>query len=294
MDNKALFPRNIQGFQYITDFRQGAKPIVDKGSLGSMQHGGNGVAQDSQPFSLGPDGLTVTVTSKGDIASRTVYVVSSPHLVLQGHTPKGVVPGKFSYSPHLIAEVLFDKPNCQEVTTSPTTWAVGLNFKSGDQTDAIMDQSSLVGATCQFVNGGNVNFNGTEYDPSPSYAYSGSYADYNAKVGTQSTTFLLRVNLGRTATSADASAGLTLIRPDLASESGYDVTYIPPEGQGILNETVSPITDNVYNLSEAESNAQKLTAAGIVVVNHKGQSTVSVRLLEFNLMYYNYPYSTKL
>ena len=130
----------------------------------------------------------------------------------------------------------------------------------------------MVGATGQFVKGGNVNFNGTEYDPSPAYAYPGSYANYNETAGTQTTTFLLRVNLGRTATSADATAGLTITRPDLASESLYDVTYIPPVGQGILNETVSPITDNVHDLSEAESNVQKLTAAGMVVVNQRGKA----------------------
>jgi hypothetical protein len=264
-----------------------------------MRYGDNGIAQDLP--SPGSDGLTVTVKSDGDIASRTVYVVSNPHLVLQRHTPKGVVPGKFSYSPHLVAEVLFDNPNCEEATASPTTWAVALNFKSGDQTDKAGDPADpttdfIVGVTCQFVAGGNVNFHGTEYDPTPSYAYplvgTANYADYHE--GTETTKFLLRVNLSRTATSTDATASLTIIRPDPASDSGYEVTYIPPVGKGILNETVSPITDNVQDLSEAESNVRKLTAAGIAVVNFKGKSTVSVRLLEFNLLYYNYWYLTKL
>jgi hypothetical protein len=259
-----------------------------------MQYGDNGIAQDFP--SPGSDGLTVTVKSDGDIVSRTVYVVSNPHLVLQGHTPKGVVPGKFSYSPHLVAEVLFDNPNCQEATTSPTTWAVALNFKSGDQTDNSGDDPTdltkdfIVGATCQFSAGGNVRFHGTEYDPSPAYVYTGNYLDYIEKA----TKFLLRVNLGRTATSTDATAGLTIVQPDPTSPLLYDVTNIPDVGQGIPGETLSPIIDNVQDLSEAESNVRKLTAAGIAVVNLRGHSTVSVRLLEFNLLYYKYPYLTKL
>jgi hypothetical protein len=67
----------------------------------------------------------------------------------------------------LNAEIVFDlpsgsdKPGQTRCNSKQFKWGVGLILKSGDQNEYPDDQ--LMGPTCQFFNGGSINFHGTDY-----------------------------------------------------------------------------------------------------------------------------------
>jgi hypothetical protein len=239
--------------------------------LGDMHRGGDGNAQDEQGFALDPgEGLFVNVSRHGiGPCSRTVYVVNPNYA------------DKFSVAGTLIAEVEFDRVNCtvEGLTfTAPTIWAVGLNFKSGNETDRPDDL--IIGPTCQFRNKGKLNFNGTDFDNQPSHVE--TYASYSAN----QTIFKLSTTLIRTANTVQAYSSLSL---------------------STLQYSFTGITDGAQDLTQAETNPKKITAIGIAVVN-KGKtesslipdplplhtppptsdalpSVVSVRLRSFSLYY---------
>jgi hypothetical protein len=187
-------------------------------------------------------------------ASETIYAVDRIN--------------KLNSAPTLVAEVQFDSPRATWLDGTPNnqaTWAVGVNFKTGDQTDGPDDM--FVGPTCQFVEGGNINFNFTDQDQSQT----GTYDDY----ASQSTRFKLLVEIHRTSTTFEANGSLSI------------------DGQFVF---FGEITDPGFGslTAAAATSAPKITAAGIAVAitgkdaNQNilvNASKVSVRLISFRLFY---------
>jgi hypothetical protein len=170
----------------------------------------------------------------------------------------------FNTAPNLLAELEFESPFSVMADGCPNTktpWAVGLNFKTGDETDGTND--IIMGPTCQFVDGGNVNFN---FVDTPRTA-PGTY-EYFDNAGTR---FKLILSLQRTANTVEAGAWLIF----------DDVAFI------------SAITDPNFgkNLIDARTAQSKITAIGVAVVNRgkdmnkvpQPPSDVSVHLIAFRL-----------
>jgi hypothetical protein len=261
---------------YVQIFTQ-SQPLIDTDPsgtqtnvLGPMHRGGDGNAQDEQGFALDPEGLFVNVSRHEiGVCSRTLYVVNPNYA------------DKFRVAGTLIAEVEFDRVNCTlegNSFTAPTIWAVGLNFKSGNETDRPDDL--IVGPTCQFRNKGQLNFHGTDFDNEPAHVE--TYASYSANA----TIFKLRTTLIRAADTVQAYSSLSL---------------------STLKYPFAGNSDGAQDLTQAEANPQTITAIGIAVVN-KGivesspipdplplhtppptsdalPSVVSVRLRSFSLYY---------
>ncbi|MGA8405614.1 MAG: hypothetical protein WB680_00435, partial [Candidatus Acidiferrales bacterium] len=196
----------------------------------------------------------------GQPASETIYVVN-PLIDPDADNAFNI----FNSAPNLLAELEFESPFSVMADGSPnaaTPWAVGRNFKTGNETDGAND--TILGPTCQFVNGGNVNFNFVDNPQSTPGTY-----DHFDNAGTR---FLLTLSLQRTVNSVEAGASLAV---------GDDVLFI------------SAITDSDLgiNLTQARTAPAKITAIGVAVVNRgkdmnkvsQPASDVSVRLIAFRL-----------
>jgi hypothetical protein len=233
-----------------------------------------------------PNGLVLEVANTSQEPppmSKTVYVVSKITSVDQiDH-----LPNKFEYAPFLSAELEFDSPNCSSYDYSPdiphfdalpSTWAVGLNFKTGDQTDNPTDGWLRIGPTCQFKNGGDIYFHMTDF-PGKQRVWSDTYKNY----ADTNAVFTLRLLMSRSETQVHAAASLSLNSEIIAS--GQILS------QGTMDDP--EMTDiPVQNLNEARTNPYKITAIGVALVNLGPvpeqplvAPLVSVRLRKFSLRY---------
>jgi hypothetical protein len=276
---------NLQGDLTLTPRRDTDPTFTKVKVLGDMKTAKGAGTFDHDdisyiaPFVPDPDGLGLIVNVAnvtnpvGIPVSNTIYVVSpmpGPEVVLVGST---LPQNKFNVAPTLIAELEFDTPrgsfltpNGPDIRTDFPTWAVALNFKSGDETDRGPSADNLIGSTCQFKANGDIHFN---YFESPDEAvYMGTYDEY----AYNDTQFKLRVSVIRTPDIVTTETSLTI-------DSGK--TFV-----GTVN--------NAWPLTLAPlSHIPKITAAGVAVVNQDkdvGQNpiadgTASVRLRRFALIY---------
>jgi hypothetical protein len=224
-----------------------------------------------QPPDEGGGFIVAFTNGSGKSGSETIYIVNP----LNQSDPNNIY-NIFNSAPNLLAELEFDLPRAQKLDGTPTMtpWAVGLNFKTGDQTDLGPDVDVPIGPRCQFIDGGNIRFRGAGTDQ----FHSGTYD------GFAGTRFKLTVSLQRTATTFESGASLLLDDMDVAFIGATDVnhdSHVPQYGK---------------NLIDARTAAAKITAIGVAVAN-TGQdmqgnsqppSQVTVRLLAFRLSW-DYP-----
>jgi hypothetical protein len=205
--------------------------------------------------------------------SRTFYVVS-PAVSWEDNTPESNL---FNNSPSLKAEVEFDLPKISfqgSDDPDPPIWAVGLNFKSGDETDLGAAEQLLIGVTCQFRDVGTTRFHGTVGDPA--WEHYSTYDDYDAF----GSVFRLSISLTRTVNTVKAYGSFFINGNQLRSDE--IATSMVPEDAMLLNLAESSASDK-----------PQITAVGVAVVNFgqdvKGNPlllhTVSVRLRKFSLSY---------
>jgi hypothetical protein len=248
-------------------------PFGGHALLGAMRLGSNSLAHND-PLEFSKDGLTMIVrhqpvTDNSNDASRTLYAVSKPQLPNQGpppFPPARYGPSEFALAPYLRAELEFDMPNSISAIPPPenhpgprpslNTWAVVLNFKSGDETDG----SDLgFGGVCKFKNGGNVAFHETN-SPVSNLLGDTTYADF----ASNQTMFSFAVQINRDAMTA----------------TGF--TTLNVSGQVSFKTPLS----GLLNLTDAAQAANPISAVGITVVNQGAPqpfSTVLVRIRSFVL-----------
>ena len=193
-----------------------------------------------------PGGVRIPVQhTNGDIASRTFYLP----------LPKAV-----GQAGVLMAHVVFDTPDVftQAGPTAPevpavTKWAVGLNFKDGNEDDLVTD-TFRIGATCHFDGDSHVTLKFTNTtDPPPPDT---TYAVYRAK----RTSFQMTVRVVRTLNDGTGEARLQV--------------GSAPAQQGALNG----ITPQTFD------SASYLEQVGIAVVCvNPTEAIVRVRLQSFKL-----------
>lgn len=150
----------------------------------SMYAGTSSPPLKNAPAPAPGGGITLTVPENlsigpGSGESRSLYLdlahlSSNSNFFLQGNEK-------------LNAEVIFEMP-AEAANTNPSyIWALGLLLKGGNtNTTGFQDEDSgdnLVGPTCQFFNGGNIHFHGTDYSgpttSDPALVSSGQYSDYS-------------------------------------------------------------------------------------------------------------------
>jgi hypothetical protein len=247
-----------------------------------------GIQNPNEGVFLDTDGVLKVVLESDTIAgfqSRTFYAVSPmiPTSALTtvagsaGSQPPGqetFLPNHFNVAPNLYAVLDFDSPDSSARNPGDAgrvTWAVGLNFKSGNETDQGMGDKILIGPTCQFIENGNVRFNYTNAT-GPQLVYEGTYEEY----AFNKTSFRLTLSMTRTLFNVEITASLLIDNIVRAS-----VQIIPDA------------TPPLDLLEIARPNSTHITAVGVALgfTGHSSDGTpveggtVVVRLRNFSLNY---------
>jgi len=179
----------------------------------------------------------------------------------------------------LTAEILFDRPltlgtfhgkpvRAVHCNAMEHKWAVGLALKSGTQNEFSDDQR--IGVTCQFFNGGSMNFHKTDYNNGNTNCphevpYKKTYTDY----WNDGTVFALSLSIWREGTAVVGKGAFYLTSPT------------GPLGDPIVaNLTIpkDPATKAPY------TNIDWVSALGVSLVSAKNDlDLVSVRLRKFTV-----------
>lgn len=281
-------------FNYVNSFHEHAEPQSDPPSTqfdpgvdidlvtGDQNVLGPMVLASTDKIDGGPVVTDFDATEEGLYLGQTNYSLAPP---AASKTIYVVSKDKFEYAPFLHAELDFDLPNClgfddtkdtkhtYDYVPTAAVWAVGLNFKTGDETDNPLDVILRIGPTCQFRDGGNIRFHTvTNMDPM-STVYAGTYEGYG------DTIFTLKVQMSRNDTSVEAYAWLLLNSQIIASGQ------LASRGEFLGDEPLQ-------SLEGARDDTLKITAIGVSLANMgpiPGQSSLipraSVRLRQFRLRY---------